>query len=134
MNHWIRCTAFLSVLLLFASFGRGIVPGLCANLVWDGKDDVRGKRGAVAGADCCSLKQLPSCCEGRGANKSGAPAPGKAKPCPFCSLVCVPYEPLQIAAFDAGFSVPTDNVANLVTVLRPRAVVTGKSPRAPPAL
>ena len=134
MPIWIRFTACIALLLLFSAMGRGIVPGLCANLVIDyAAVSDNAERAAIKGS--CCVAAIPDCCRGaKQQNNAGEPAPGKSKPCPFCALVCIPCETVQLVQLDITPPVAIGVRGESVHAPFSKSLRGATSPRAPPIL
>lgn len=90
---WLRTTAIVCVTLLALASGRGLVPGLCANLSAACPEECQGAETIVSRMPVCCLDTMEgaNCPADSGGNKQHQ-AP---RDCAFCKLACARYEALE---------------------------------------
>jgi hypothetical protein len=99
--RWIRFTAYGCLLFLLLASGRGLIPGLCANL-----RALNDASAATCAASDAEMGPSRACCSGMsktapgGKDKGNGPSvPGK-KECAFCSLCSARMLPLHHFVLD----------------------------------
>jgi len=130
---WLRGTALCCVLLLAAASGRGMVTGLCTNLV-AGETScvvVQAADAYVGPAAMCCLELLRSgACRTKGGSGH---VPAGLRDCAFCTLAMARVEPLEYVTLPVPPAMPAFVIAerahDLAVQDAPRALCV----RGPPA-